>query len=123
MPAGDLATAPNLVDRATWATGLTVLAQGLGPGSEHRDLSGQDLVEFSNHAGVERAEFGVDRRGLVEAHRVHNFLEVIGMHTKQGDEQHTQRFAGHSKPTAETHVKNLILRNTSILARKRGGSP
>ena len=45
----------------------------------------EDLVERRDQAGVERAELGVDRRRLVEAHRVDDVLQVVGVHAEQRD--------------------------------------
>src|SRR6478736_6724818 len=44
----------------------------------HQLLHGRDDTR------VERAEFGVHGRGLVEAHRVHDVLEIVGVHAEQG---------------------------------------
>ena len=46
---------------------------------------GEHLVERGDHARVEGAELGVEGRGLVEAHRVDDLLEVVGVHGEEGD--------------------------------------
>ena len=47
-------------------------------GAEH-------LAEGGHHPGVEGPELGVERRGLVEPHRVDDLLEVVGVHGEERD--------------------------------------
>lgn len=44
-----------------------------------------EFFDWRHHADIERAEVCIHSRGFVVTHRVHNFLQVIRVHSKQSD--------------------------------------
>ena len=44
--------------------------------------AGRQLVDRADHPDEEAPELGVGRRRLVEAHRVHDVLQIVGVHAR-----------------------------------------
>ena len=102
-----------------------------------RPIGVEHLVERGDHAGEERPELRVERRRLVEPHRVHDLLEVVGVHGEERDAplevvdaggagDDLEHPAGELPPARAVRVHQLLAvvvgQREPVAARRRGAS-
>ena len=90
-----------------------------GTPDQSRPTAWSTSRERGDHARVEGAELGVQGRRLVEAHRVHDLLEVVGVHREErdaplevvdagGSGDHLQHPTGELPPAGAVRVHQLL---------------